>query len=88
MWSIEVLPEATRDLNKLDRQHANRILKFLHERVSKLDNPRAIGAALKGSKFGEYWKYRVGEYRIITKLEDDRLLILVVRIGHRREVYR
>jgi len=88
MWSIEVLPEAARDLDKLDRQQANRILKFLHERVSKLDDPRAIGAALKGSKFGEYWKYRVGDYRIISRIEDDRLLILIVRIGHRREVYR
>lgn len=88
MWNIEVLPEAARDLDKLDRQHTNRILKFLHERVAKLDDPRAIGAALKGSKFGEYWKYRVGDYRIISKIEDERLLILVVRIGHRREVYR
>ncbi len=88
MWSIDLLPEAASDLDKLDRQHANRILKFLHERVSKLDDPRAIGTALKGSKFGEYWKYRVGDYRIISKIEDDRLLILVVRIGHRREVYR
>ena len=88
MWSIEVLPEAARDLDKLDRQHANRIVKFLHERVAKLEDPRAIGVPLKGSKFGEYWKYRVGDYRIVNRIEDDRLLILVVRIGHRREVYR
>jgi mRNA interferase RelE/StbE len=88
MWSIDLLPEAARDLDNVDRQHANRILKFLHERVSKLEDPRAIGKALKGSKFGEYWNYRVGDYRIISKIQDDRLLILVVRIGHRREVYR
>jgi mRNA interferase RelE/StbE len=88
MWSIEFLPEAARDLNKLDKPIVNRILKFLHERVSRLQDPRTIGAPLKGSKFGEYWKYRVGDYRIISKIEDDRLLILVVRVGHRREVYR
>jgi len=61
---------------------------FLHERVSVLQDPRAIGGALKGSKFGEYWKYRVGDYRVISRIEDERLLILVVRVGHRREVYR
>ena len=86
--NVELSESADRELGKLDAQQAKRILKFLHERVAKLDDPRAIGAALKGSKFGEYWKYRVGDYRIITRIEDERLLILVVRIGHRREVYR
>jgi mRNA interferase RelE/StbE len=88
MWSIEVLREAARDLEKLDRQHVIRILKFLHDRVSKLQDPRTLGAALKGSKLGRYWKYRVGDYRIISQIEDERLLILVLRVGHRREVYR
>jgi mRNA interferase RelE/StbE len=88
MWSIEVLPEAARDLDKLDRQHAIRILKLLHERVAKLRDPRSLGAALKGSELREYWKYRVGDYRVICKIEDERLLILVMRVGHRREVYR
>jgi mRNA interferase RelE/StbE len=53
-----------------------------------LDNPRSIGQALQGSKLGEFWKYRVGDYRLICKIEDNRLLILVLRVGHRREVYR
>lgn len=88
VWKIEFLPEAARELNKLDSQHTKRILKLLNERVSKLQDPRAIGAALKGSKFGGYWKYRVGDYRVISKIEDDRLIILVVRVAHRREVYR
>jgi len=88
MWKIEFLPEAARDLDKLDPQHTDRILKFLNGRVSKLHDPRAIGAALRGSKFGGYWKYRVGDYRIISKIEDDRLIVVVVRVAHRREVYR
>lgn len=61
---------------------------FLHERVSTLDDPRSIGDALKGAKFGEFWKYRVGSYRVIAKIEDGKVRILVVKIGNRREVYR
>ena len=53
-----------------------------------LEDPRSIGQALKGIRFGELWKYRVGDYRVIARIEDDRLRILVVRIGNRREVYR
>lgn len=81
-------PAVDRVLDKLDPQHAKRILKFLFARVAPLDNPRSIGQALQGQRFGEFWKYRVGDYRLICKIEDDRLLILVLRIGHRREVYR
>jgi len=79
--------EADRQLDKLDRQVAKRILKFLNQRVRTLDNPRSIGEALRGSKLGEFWKYRVGDYRLICSIEDRRVLILVLRIGHRREVY-
>jgi mRNA interferase RelE/StbE len=60
----------------------------LRERVAPLENPRTLGAALKGPRFGDLWKYRVGDYRIIARIEDDLLLILVVRIGDRKEVYR
>ncbi len=88
IWKIELAAEAERELDKLDRQIARRLLKFLHERVAPLDDPRSIGEALKGSRFGELWKYRVGDYRIVASIEDDVLLILVVRFGHRREVYR
>lgn len=87
-WKIELDPAAVRELDKLDPQMARRILTFLHGRVATLDDPRSIGEALKGSKLGEFWKYRVGDYRIISSLEDGALRILVVRIGNRREVYR
>jgi len=74
-------------LEKLDPQIARRILKFLFQRVDKLDNPREIGEALKGFELGEFWKYRVGDYRIICRIEDDVLTVLVVRIAHRSKVY-
>jgi mRNA interferase RelE/StbE len=86
-WKIELSVEADRQLDKLDPQVAQRILKFLRDRVAPLDNPRSIGEALRGSKPGEFWKYRVGDYRLICSIEDKSVLILVLRIGHRREVY-
>ena len=59
-WRIELDPAAVRELDKIDPQIARRILAFLHGRVAELDDPRSIGKALKGSKLGEFWKYRVG----------------------------
>ena len=79
---------AEKALDRLDPKDARRILRFLHDRVAPLDDPRAIGGALKGSRLGEFWKYRVGDYRVIARIEDDVLTILVVRIGNRREIYR
>jgi len=87
-WKIELSAQVDRDLAKLDPQLSKRILKFLHERVAPLDNPRSIGQALHGSRLGEFWKYRVGDYRLICKIENNRLLILVLRAGHRKEIYR
>ncbi len=88
VWKIEFDPAAARELGKVDPQVARRILSFLKDRVAHLDDPRSVGEALKGSKLGAFWKYRVGDYRIISNIEDGRLLILVIRIGNRREVYR
>jgi mRNA interferase RelE/StbE len=87
-WKVDLDPAAERELDKLDPQMARRILTFLHGRVAVLDDPRIIGEALKGSKLGEFWKYRVGDYRIIASIEDSALRILVVKVGSRREVYR
>ena len=87
-WQIEFDDASKKDLAKLDKQTARRIIVFLRERVAVLDDPRSIGEALKGSKLGEFWKYRVGDYRIISSIEDGTLCILVVRIGNRKEVYR
>jgi mRNA interferase RelE/StbE len=87
-YRVELSESANRELSKLDAQHRKRILKFLQERVAKLDNPRGVGEALQGSRFGEFWKYRVGDYRLVCKIEDDVLIVLVLRVGHRREIYR
>jgi mRNA interferase RelE/StbE len=87
-WRIDFDEDAFKDLSRLDRQVARRITAFLRERVAPLEDPRSIGEALKGSKLGEFWKYRVGDYRIIASIEDGAVRILVVRIGNRRNVYR
>jgi mRNA interferase RelE/StbE len=86
-WKIDFDPAALKELEKLDKPLERRILKFLRERVAKLDDPRQIGARLQGTLSG-LWKYRVGDYRLICSLEDDRLVILVLRVGHRRAVYK
>ena len=87
-YAVEVSPTALREMDQLDAQPRRRILKFLYERVAQLDDPRSIGQALKGSELGEFWKYRVSDYRLICKIEDNRVVVLVLRIGHRREIYR
>ena len=87
-WRIEFDDKAKKDLAALDKAVAKRITTFLRERVSRLDDPRSIGEALKGSRLGAFWKYRVGDWRIIAHIEDRALRILVVRIGDRKAVYR
>lgn len=87
-WRIEFEDAALKELAKLDKQVARRILAFLRERVAVLDDPRSVGEALKGSRLGEFWKYRVGDYRIVTNIEDGVMRILVLKVGNRREVYR
>ena len=87
-WTVELDPAAEKELDKLDPQQAKRILKFLFERVAHLDDPRSIGEALHGSRFGTLWKYRVGDYRLISSIEDNVSRILVVKVGDRKEVYR
>jgi len=87
VWKIELDIAAERELDKRYPQIARLILRFLHDRLAVLDDPRSIGEALKGSRFGEFWKYRVGDYRIISSIEDNALRVLVVKIGNRRDVY-
>lgn len=87
-WKIEFHRAAEKELEKLGAEQARRIIRFLHERVSMLDDARSIGEALKGSELGNFWKYRVGDYRIIAEIEDHAVRILIVRIGNRRNVYR
>lgn len=85
-WRIEVDKDVQRAMRKLDRQVARRITSKLRE-ISLLDDPRSTGKALVGNMAG-LWRYRVGDYRIVCDIEDAALLVLVVDVAHRREVYR
>ncbi len=82
-WSIEFDPSARRELEKLDKSVSDRILKFLRQRLAPLDDPRTIGERLHGP-LRQYWKYRIGDYRLICSLTEDRLVVFVVQLGHRR----
>ncbi len=86
-WKIEFDPDALKDLRKLDKPIQIRLVGFLRTRVSSLANPRDIGEALSGQRLGSYWKYRVGDWRIICDIQDQTILVRVLRIGNRREVY-
>ena len=88
VWQIELAEAAKKEFSKLDPQVARRVTQFLRSRLQTQKNPRSLGQALKGSELGEFWKYRIGDIRIIASIEDHRLVILVVRIGNRREVYK
>jgi mRNA interferase RelE/StbE len=87
-WTIKLERRAERQLKQMDKVQAQRVLRFLFERVATLENPRDIGEALQGEQFTSLWKYRVGDYRIVSYIKDAEIEILVVKIGHRREVYR
>ncbi|WP_296774029.1 type II toxin-antitoxin system RelE/ParE family toxin [Varibaculum sp.] len=85
VWKIDFTRRAEKALSKIDNTAAKRILKELHT-VSQLDNPRSKGNALKGELTG-YWRYRVGNYRVICDIVDSELLILAIDLGHRRDIY-
>lgn len=86
-WTIEYTGAARKQLRKLDRGTAQTIYRYLSERVAPLDDPRALGKALSGP-LGEFWRYRVGDYRVITELRQNVLTVLVLRIGQCREIYK
>ncbi len=87
-YRVEFDPEALKELKKLDRPVQQRLVGFLKTRVGMLDNPRDIGEALSGDALGHYWKYRVGDWRIICDIQDARIVVRVLRLGNRREIYR
>lgn len=87
-WRIEFDPDAVKDLRKLDRPVQQRLLGFLRLRLAPLDDPRSLGEKLAGARRGSCWKYRVADWRIICDIQDDRIIVRVLRVCHRREVYR
>jgi mRNA interferase RelE/StbE len=86
-WTIEFERDAIRQLNRLDKPVRRRIVEFLERRVAGSGDPRRFGKSMTGDMAG-FWRYRVGDYRILCLLEDGRLVVAVVSVGHRREVYR
>lgn len=86
-WTIEYADTAIKQLRKLGKPAAQRILDYLDERIAKLENPRSTGKALTGP-LGDLWRYRVGDYRVICDIQDDTFRVLVVQVGNRRDVYR
>ena len=87
-WTIDYTETAKKQLRKLDQQTARRIVDFMDERIATQEDPRSIGKALTGPLLGAYWRYRVGDCRIICDIQDGVLCILVIEIANRREVYR
>lgn len=85
-WKIEYDEAAVRDLKKLDPQIQREILDYMDKRVARADDPRSFGKPLRHSKFG-LWRYRLRDYRIICQLQQTKLVVLVVAIGHRSSIY-
>jgi mRNA interferase RelE/StbE len=87
-WIIKYTDSARKQLKKLDRQSAQRILDFMDDRIAKGEHPREIGKGLTGTTLGAFWRYRVGDYRIICDIQEHELLVIVVQLGNRKDIYR
>ena len=87
VWTVEFTKSADKALQKLPRETQIRIANYLRERILSVPDPRALGQALHG-KFSGTWRYRVGDYRIICKIEDHKMVVLVIELGHRSEIYK
>ena len=86
-WRIEITRTAEKQIQKLNRAAQELIIQFLRKRAQTADNPRQLGTPLHGDQ-GGLWRYRVGDYRLICDIQDERITVLVVRVGHRKDVYR
>ncbi|MBO4808177.1 MAG: type II toxin-antitoxin system RelE/ParE family toxin [Lachnospiraceae bacterium] len=86
MYHVEFSKEALRQLKKMDAANASLILGWIRKNLENCDNPRIHGKGLTANRSGQ-WRYRVGDYRIIAEIQDDTVIILVLNIGHRRDIY-
>ena len=86
-WQLGITRTAEKQITKLDRVTQQSIVRFLRERLPIAQNPRLLGKPLRGEK-KDLWRYRVGDYRIICDIQDERLVVLVLRVGHRKDIYR
>ena len=83
-WQISFTPEAEKELARLGAPVSKKIIEYLKERVGP--NPKALGGQLKGN-LREFWRWRIGEYRVLARIEDEKMLVIVVKVGHRRKIY-
>ena len=86
-WTIKYSRNSLKSLKKMDKQFARRIVDYLDDKVAVLDDPRILGKSLKG-ELGEFWRYRVGDYRVLCEIQDEKVIILAATIGHRKEIYK
>ncbi|HEV2717246.1 MAG TPA: type II toxin-antitoxin system RelE/ParE family toxin [Terriglobales bacterium] len=86
-WTIEVSRTAEKQIKKLDRVAQSAIVRFLRDRLKRAENPRQFGKPLHGDKDG-LWRYRVGDCRLICDIQDERVVVLVLTVGHRKNIYR
>ncbi len=85
-WKVEFDDRARKELRKLDKPLQHEILTYLRKRIAVNDDPRRFGKPLSYDKHG-LWRYRVKDVRIICRIEDDDLIVLVIRVGHRKDIY-
>lgn len=86
-WKIEYLKSIQKEVRKIDRGIQKKIREYLENKVANLDDPRDIGKPLKGN-LGELWRYRIGDYRVICEIQNKTITVLVIHIGHRKNVYK
>jgi mRNA interferase RelE/StbE len=86
-WDYKFTERAIKQLGKLGPQASQRVIAFLDERIQNCEDPRQFGKALRGD-LGEFWRYRVGDYRVLYQINDGELLVLVVKVGNHRDIYR
>lgn len=86
-YKVEYLPSVFKTLEKMDRFTKRIIVEWIEKHLVDCENPRAHGKPLSANRAGQ-WRYRIGDYRVIAKIEDDKLIILVIAIGHRKEIYK
>lgn len=87
MYSLQFTNNAKKQLKKMDKYTARLIVNWMLKNIQNTTNPRMYGKALKGN-LSDYWRYRVGDYRVITEIQDDAFVVVAVEIGHRKEIYK
>ncbi len=87
MYQVHYSEKSLKQLKKMDKQIAKLIVAYIRKNLTNCENPRTIGKALQGN-LSDKWRYRVGDYRILAKIEDEKILISIIEVAHRKEIYK